>query len=259
MGETSFLFKPKPRFETKPQVCLVRNANATLSATLTQRTIGTVQLTMIPFLFFLVVSCHGADRLVEFSFRTFPRLNQLSPASIPTILRPFQKGSALHSWTLNVTLRPDCNPMLCLSVVNAPNVNSGVALQACANNSYPYQQWEWNASAHTFHLISVPTLCLSGEPVGTVDTLTLQPCLRGGGIKWVFQPNISSTLIAASGKGLFADSVHPSIRSLVDRLTPIFAGSGSDSNAALIGCLGWLVDLCVAFTGNMCTPLRVAP
>jgi hypothetical protein len=165
----------------------------------------------------LVATCAArfalaSDRIVEFSSRTLPRLDQLLPAPVPTTLIRRGGGggdgsspaAAAHVaeapvWSLSAadnTLRPAANADLCLAVLHsAPQVGSPVALFPCAGANAsarhtqrsrrpptppptppPQQQWRWNAASAELSVATDPTLCVTRTPIGIEHTLSLALC-----------------------------------------------------------------------------------
>lgn len=172
----------------------------------------------------------GSDRIVEFSARTLPRMDQLTHAAVPTILRGITNAP---SWVLSSadhTLRPSNSPTLCLDTLGSQAVGDGIALWTCQNSSLNYnQQWLWNGE----HLSPkrLPQLCVSATAIGIVHTLSLQRCeispVSSINIAWTFT---SGGALITNGEALFPDTAHSGVRDLVDRLAPVFSGGGHEGD-----------------------------
>ncbi len=224
----------------------------------------------------LLLGCLGAvqshsDRLVEFSSRTFARLDQLKPATTPTTLVPAigSKGhmiaeSDMPRWSLDPSggqLRPDANADLCLSALDL-NETAAVALRQCARSSgkgtpsSQEQQWEWDSSRQQLRSVMASSaLCVTGTPIGIVHTLSLARCdSLDNGTRWGSSFNGSQGALVLDLRGaslvLHPDSVHPGARGVVARLEPLFVGGGPDAEQVLVGCFGWMLDLALGFTGQ---------
>ena len=209
------------------------------------------------------------DRLVEFSFRTLERLDQLTPAPVPTRLGPpsgapgwlgldIKTAFASSNGNESNTLRPKSNPSLCL-MANSPAINSGVSLWPCDNTTELLSHWAWlpsNTGAGRIVLEANSSLCLSAVPSGLMETLSLQACEGMTGTSW--QRGFGDNLIwTRTQQGLYADSIHPGARRLLDRVGPLLKSEDELSEQVLIGCYGWFIDLCIEYTGNLSQPLPV--
>lgn len=221
------------------------------------------------FLAFAAPVCRAdSDRLVEFSIRTLPRLDQLPPAAdVPTALGPV--SGAATSWQVgrpDDSVRPSTDAGLCLHALVAKR-DGAVVLRRCAGHrdgaraldrDGGFQQWHWDEAAGQLSLLQDAGLCVSSQPIGIVQSLSLQPC--GGAFatahtRWTRGPN--GTFVDGPGRALLADSVHPGVRDVVGRLAPLFRGSGPTGDRVLLGCFGWLLDLCLDFTGNAAQQLPI--
>jgi hypothetical protein len=198
----------------------------------------------------------ATDRLVEFSSRTLPRLDQLQPAVVPTVLGDAAFGAAPH-WAMNDTdhtLRPESNQALCLrALVEQPG--GGVALHPCESEGVDarLQRWKWSATTRQLSLAATPQLCVSATPIGIMHTLSLIDCSAPDvGARWSFAGAGSALLVDGTDHALFADSVHPGVRDVLERLAPLLRGgnAGNEGDQVLMGCYGWMIDLAVAFTGD---------
>ena len=201
------------------------------------------------------VVCGSTDRLVEFSSRTLPRLDQLPAAVVPTVL-----GDAAFAphWAMNGTdhtLRPESDATLCLQAL-AEHPGGGVALHPCegVGGDARLQQWRWSATARHLSLLAAPQLCVSATPIGIMHTLSLVGCGEpDDGARWTFaDPGGSALAVDGTDRALFADSVHPGVRDVLERLAPLLRSSNADNEGdqVLMGCYGWMIDLAVAFTGD---------
>lgn len=195
----------------------------------------------------------ATDRLVEFSSRTLPRLDQLQAALVPTVL-----GDAAFAphWAMNGTdhtLRPESDQTLCLRAL-AERPGGGVALHPCEGEGAAarLQQWRWSATTRQLSL-GKTQLCVSAMPIGIMHTLSLVACSAPDtGARWSFSGASSALLVDGTDQALFADSVHPGVRDVLERLAPLLRSDNADDegNQVLMGCYGWMIDLAVAFTGE---------
>ena len=125
----------------------------------------------------------ASDRLIEFSSRTLPRLDQLAPSPVPTVLvgegDDAEAAAAAVAagwpigWVLGAadrTIRPASNRDLCLYAL-ALHVAAPVALYPCANVStraIQRRQWRWAPAAGQLSSAEAPDLCR----IATIDLAT---------------------------------------------------------------------------------------
>jgi hypothetical protein len=205
---------------------------------------------VLPLLLLLTVQ--ASDRLVEFSSRTLPRLDQLQPATVPTVMGEASAAPAWAHSTIDLTLRPRRNEQLCLHAL-AARTRGDVALRACTNTTSAgqAQQWHWSSAAGQLALAGTPELCVTSTPIGTTHTLSLVSCDDAdGGSRWQFLPG-TGQLLTRGGKALYADSVHPGVRDVLERLEPLLRGVvGTGDRQVLMGCFGWMMDLALEWSGD---------
>lgn len=235
----------------------------------------------------------ASDRLVEFSARTFPRLDQLTPAPTPTTLVPLDVGhtvgtapfatQSVHrragnftvvppNWTLsmrNGQMSPTANPSLCLSAAR-PAVSSPVELLSCtAMAGAPPPRGGRTAMALATADATATTVGRSHWPgalphwyaAGIIQSLSLATCDSGdGGTRWEsFNGSAGPlvTMLRGTVVGLYSDSIHPGARATMNQLAPLLTGGGAGADQVLVGCFGWMLDLALAFTGESEQPLPI--
>lgn len=200
-----------------------------------------------------VVRTNASDRLVEFSSRTLPRVDQLDITSAtPLTLTEPNAQSESSTWALDLSdnaLRPTCNTQLCLSAEQAL-VSSPVYLTTC---SVQKSGWVWDNQTEQMRLDDDTDLCLTSSPIGITHTVSLAYCSGSDravdGTYWDFVGTPSVLVSTSTGMALHPDSVHPGVRSILDRLIPVFATAGPEDAQVLMGCFGWMIDLAIKFTG----------